>query len=164
MFWCIRTKVHETQHYVIVYFPQLLSWKRRISYEARMKLFYCTWRDCFLLKLYIQWNIRVTVEVWKQMNSLYFPSGYCSSKNLSNIYMKLVLKRISFFLLCLTRWDNRRVSFLIIQILNFSSKPIFERLRMKNELMFVASLRRKLVIRVKFIFKMYVIPRNARLS
>ena len=108
----------------------------------------------------LQWNIRVTVEVCKQMISLYFPSGYCSS----NIYMKLVLKRISFFLLCLTRWDNRRVSFLIIQILNFSSKPIFERLRMKNEFMFVASLRRKLVIRVKFIFKMYVIPRNARFS
>ena len=69
------------------------------------------------------------------MISLYFAScPHCSSKNLSNIYAKRVVKSSFFFFLFLTLGNNRRVFSSIIGILNFSSQPIFESVKKKNNL------------------------------
>jgi len=56
------TQVHQTHHYVIVYFPQLLSWKRWISDKTRMKLFYCTWGVLFLIMLLVLENVAIGVK------------------------------------------------------------------------------------------------------
>ena len=51
----------------------------------------------FISKLYSETALKITVEFCKLMISLCFASCYCSSKNLSNIYSKLVLKRTLIF-------------------------------------------------------------------
>ena len=131
---------------MIVYFPQLLSWKRWISDKTRMKLFYCTWGVLFLIMLLgkfeviyyclvgdfyskaMQWKSKMTIEFVTFFCFILLSKGSLFMQNFWNIYAKLVLKRSILFLFS-THGNNRRVLSSIIQILNFSSQPIFQSVR-----------------------------------
>ena len=95
-------------------------------------IFYCLVGN-FYLKA-IQWKRKMTIEFCyfsvSDFTLLSKLSCHCWSK-ICQIFMRLVLKRRNFFP---TRGNSCRVFSSIIQILNFSSQPIFRSVRKESNL------------------------------